>query len=243
MVCLPCAPAALAPVQGSPFPTGSDPVSVAFSPTGALLATANSYDNAVSLFALDEATRRLIRELGSPFATGHTTPRSMAFSPGGMLATTGLPGVTVFSVNEPAGVLTQVSGYPGYPSDPPSLAFQLDSAARRRKLRHRYRLGVLDQPNDVGAEPGCRAAPPGVTPESLACRSGGSKTQTTSTAPSPCSRSSRQPGLRPRSTIRRSPMTGAPSRWRSARAAGCSLRPTPAAVTCRSSRSIRARAP
>ena len=59
-------------VPGSPFPDegGSpSPVSVAFSPGGGLLATANTNDNDVSVFSVG-AGGALTQVSGSPFATG-----------------------------------------------------------------------------------------------------------------------------------------------------------------------------
>ena len=44
-------------VAGSPFATGSGPASVAFSPSGGLLATANSTDGTVSVFSVAAADR------------------------------------------------------------------------------------------------------------------------------------------------------------------------------------------
>ena len=46
------APPAFTQVAGSPFATGRNPVSVAFSPSGGLLATANQHDNTVSVFSV-----------------------------------------------------------------------------------------------------------------------------------------------------------------------------------------------
>ena len=101
-------------VSGSPFATGSGPLSVAFSPGGALLATANRDGNTVSVFSVNSSTGALTQVSGSPFATG-TNPFSVAFSPGGGLlavANVGADTVSVFSVNSSTGALTQVSGSP-----------------------------------------------------------------------------------------------------------------------------------
>lgn len=83
---------ALTPVTGSPFATGSDPASVAFSPGGGLLATANFRSATVSVFAsmatpsvsstVDDAAT------GSGWL-GYETPGSKAFdtvSLGGLVA-------------------------------------------------------------------------------------------------------------------------------------------------------------
>jgi 6-phosphogluconolactonase (cycloisomerase 2 family) len=133
MWCTSCAfaPAALAApvfteVTGSPFTTGTSPVSVAFSPTGGLLATASMIDNSVSVFSV--ASGGALTEVsGSPFGSG-SEPWSVAFSPGGGLlasANEGSNSVSVFSVS-PDGALTPVSGSPfaaGNFSEPVSVAF------------------------------------------------------------------------------------------------------------------------
>ena len=61
-------------------------MSVAFSPSGGLLATANKNVNNVSVFSV-AAGGALTAVTGSPFTTG-SSPASVAFSPsGGLLAT------------------------------------------------------------------------------------------------------------------------------------------------------------
>ena len=106
------APPAFTPVTGSPFATGSFPESVAFSPGGGLLATANHAANTVSVFAVGSGGA-LIQVTGSPFAIGRF-PSSVAFSPGGGLlaiANEGDSTVSVFAVGS-GGALTQVKGSP-----------------------------------------------------------------------------------------------------------------------------------
>ena len=116
---------ALTQVSGSPFVTGRFPTSVAFSPSGRLLATANAGDGTVSVFSV-ASDGALTPVSGSPFATG-SEPASVAFSPSGGLMATANEGdntVSVFSVASD-GVLTQVSGSPfaSGASGPSSLAF------------------------------------------------------------------------------------------------------------------------
>ena len=73
-------------VPDSPFATGSAPETVAFSPGGGLVATANDGDNTVSMFSVGPGGD-LTQVSGSPFLTG-SGPFSVAFSPdGGLLAT------------------------------------------------------------------------------------------------------------------------------------------------------------
>jgi 6-phosphogluconolactonase len=110
---------ALTPVSGSPFATGFDPVSVAFSPRGGLLATgSNGFPTSVSVFSVAQTSGALTAVSGSPFAAGDGPFYSVAFSPGGgLLATAGEapaggPGLSVFSVDQASGALTQVPGSP-----------------------------------------------------------------------------------------------------------------------------------
>jgi len=122
------APSALAfgQVLGSPFASGLGPFSVAFSPDGGLLATANGNGPGVSVFAVNQTTGTLTAVAGSPFTTG-PEPFSVAFSPvGGLLATAnyGDSTVSVFAVNQTTGALTAVSGSPFTTgADPVSVAF------------------------------------------------------------------------------------------------------------------------
>ena len=99
-------------MPGSPFATGTAPGSVAFSPSGALVAVANVNSNTVSVFSVGSGGA-LTQVTGSPFATGDG-PGSVAFSPSGaLLAIANLDDstVSVFSVGS-GGALTQVAGSP-----------------------------------------------------------------------------------------------------------------------------------
>ena len=104
-------------VPGSPFANGfqSAPGSVAFSPSGKLLITANNYDGELGLFSVGPGGR-VTRVPGTPFATGGEFgegPTSVTFSPSGALLATASPGygTEVFSVG-PGGRLTRVAGSP-----------------------------------------------------------------------------------------------------------------------------------
>jgi WD40 repeat protein len=126
------------PATGSPFFAGnprfsSDPAllpfSVAFSPDGRLLATADEI-HAVSVYSVGVAGA-LTPVSGSPFDTNTgtgTSANSVAFSPNGqLLASANSDGtVSIFSVG-PAGTLTQIDGSP-FPagSEPASVAFSAD---------------------------------------------------------------------------------------------------------------------
>jgi 6-phosphogluconolactonase len=111
----------LSAVTGSPFPAGSEPQAVAFSPSGGLLAIANLGDSTVSVFSL--AATGTLNPVGS-FATG-ADPASVAFSPsGGLLATADSGGgtVSVFSVG-PNGGLSPVGSPFMAGFEPNSVAF------------------------------------------------------------------------------------------------------------------------
>ena len=131
-------------VPGSPFATGSVPVSVAFSPGGGLLATANTDDNTVSVFAVGSGGA-LTQVPGSPFATG-SGPESVAFSPdGGLLATANANDntVSVFAVGS-GGALTQVPGSPfATGSAPQSVAFSPDGGLLATANRHDDTVSVF----------------------------------------------------------------------------------------------------
>jgi 6-phosphogluconolactonase len=121
---------ALSPVAGSPFTTGSAPTSVAFSPSGGLLATANLDGDSVSLFSVNETSGAVTPVAGSPVPAGYA-PSTVAFSPsGGLLGTVnaGDSTVSVFSVNQTSGALSPVAGSPfatgsGPATNPYAVAF------------------------------------------------------------------------------------------------------------------------
>ncbi|MFL5824424.1 MAG: beta-propeller fold lactonase family protein [Solirubrobacteraceae bacterium] len=100
-------------IKGSPFVT-SNPTSVAFSPTGSLLAAVNAVKgdatgSAVSVFSVDPVTHRLTPVSGSPFTVGYD-PREVAFRPtGGMLAVTTAGGVELYSIDPSTHALSQVA--------------------------------------------------------------------------------------------------------------------------------------
>lgn len=102
----------LVPVAGSPFRAGGVPSSVAISPSGRLLATANHDDGTVSVFAV-ASSGASTQVAGSPFATG-SDPRSVVFDAAGRLLATANPNgnsVSVFSVSS-HGSLTPVASSP-----------------------------------------------------------------------------------------------------------------------------------
>ncbi len=94
--------------------TGTEPVSVAADPSGSFVFVANSGDDTLSAYAVDEDNGRLTEVAGSPFGTG-MTPASVAVSPSGtfvFVANSGDNTVSVFSVDILTGVLTEVMSSP-----------------------------------------------------------------------------------------------------------------------------------
>ncbi|MBV8997018.1 MAG: beta-propeller fold lactonase family protein [Pseudonocardiales bacterium] len=139
----------LSPVPGSPFATGAKPSSVAFSPSGRLLAVANAYDNTVSVFSVG-AGGTLSPATGSPFATGRN-PVSVAFSPSGLLLAVAHANDNTVSVFSVAGSLT---GRPRGPIAPPSVTITSPAGGAT------YRVG-----QSVATSFGCREGQfgPGLT--------------------------------------------------------------------------------
>ncbi len=112
------------PVSGSPFPVGSTPFSVAFSPDvsgNVFAAVANTVDSNVSVYSVNTTTGAFTQVSGSPFSTG-SGPYSVAFSPDiagnlfAAVANSGDNNVSVYSVNTTTGAFTQVPGSP-FPGD------------------------------------------------------------------------------------------------------------------------------
>jgi 6-phosphogluconolactonase (cycloisomerase 2 family) len=121
----------LSPVPGSPFATGQQPTSVAFSPDGGLVAVPSFIDDEsararVSIYGL-AAQGQLVPVQVAP--TGSHSA-SIAFSAGGLLAVGNLgePGsVSVFSVLS-GGELSEAPGSPTPLEGPQGVAFSPDGA-------------------------------------------------------------------------------------------------------------------
>jgi 6-phosphogluconolactonase len=97
--------------------TASGPVSIAFSPNGKLLATANVDTATVSVFSVDPSTGQLTPVTQSTAANADTgsSPLSVSFSPNGKLLATANYGsgtVSLFSVDPSSGQLTPVTPTP-----------------------------------------------------------------------------------------------------------------------------------
>ena len=125
---------ALTPVTQMPASnadTGTAPYSVAFSPGGGLLATANYDSNTVSVFTVNDTTGALTPVTQSPVSNADTgtAPYSVAFSPAGeLLASANTSGtVSLFTLNDTTGTLTPDPQTPASNADtgtaPYSVAF------------------------------------------------------------------------------------------------------------------------
>ena len=98
---------ALTPV-GSTSQTAASPVSVAFSATGRLLATANKGDDSLSLFSVAQ-TGSLTQVSGSPMPTGTgSVPQAVVFGQGGWLAASSLTtgAIAVFAPAAPSATIS-----------------------------------------------------------------------------------------------------------------------------------------
>lgn len=118
----------VAPLAGSPFSGSGNPYTVAFSPSGKFVATANQ-SGTVSMFSVSVGGA-LTPVAGSPVTMAGTSPsaQSLAFSPDGTLLAVADPSVNavdVLSVSA-SGTLTQVPNSPFHSpagSEPQAVAF------------------------------------------------------------------------------------------------------------------------
>ena len=100
------------PVAGSPFATGGEPSSIAFSPNGNIAAVTNMGSNTVSVYTVNPATGVFTPVAGSPFATGKH-PESITFSPNGNIAAVNNVGsntVNIYEVNQETGEFKPITG-------------------------------------------------------------------------------------------------------------------------------------
>jgi 6-phosphogluconolactonase (cycloisomerase 2 family) len=99
----------LTPVTGSPFQVAAGLNSVAYSPTGALLAGSSSGGGVFDI-PVDPVTGAPSGASGTASVAGAT---SVAFAPGGgLLAVSGTSGLSLFTVNRSTGALTGAAGSP-----------------------------------------------------------------------------------------------------------------------------------
>ncbi len=120
-------------VSGSPFSAGSSPASIAFSPltSGGLFAAVANYLSAgsLSVYSVNGSTGAFTEISGSPFSAG-SNPISVSYSPQvsrklfAAVANFNSSNVSVYSVNESTGALTEVVGSPfSTGSSPVSISF------------------------------------------------------------------------------------------------------------------------
>jgi DNA-binding beta-propeller fold protein YncE len=105
---------ALAPVDGSPFPAGTDPRSVTVDPTGRFAYVANSTSLDVSAYTIDGDTGGLTPVDGSPFPAG-SRPASVTVDPTGQFAyvvNDFANNVSAYVIDGTTGALTPVDGSP-----------------------------------------------------------------------------------------------------------------------------------
>jgi 6-phosphogluconolactonase len=97
-----------------PFGAGNSPVSPVVDPSGRFLYVANSGDNTVSGYFIDQFTGALWPISGSPFAVGKS-PNSVAIDASGLtlyVANTGDGTVSAFAIDPVLGVLSPLGGSP-----------------------------------------------------------------------------------------------------------------------------------
>ena len=108
----------LTSVVGSPFTAGSLPLSVAFSPSGGYLATANAGSTNVSVFAVNQSTGALTQVTGSPFLLGTTTDQVGPGAPavvdpfGKFFYIGNSANLSALSIDASSGALSPVPGSP-----------------------------------------------------------------------------------------------------------------------------------
>src|SRR5579884_2428495 len=83
--------------------------------TGTPVYVSNSSNSSVSFYLIDQTSGALQRGTGSPFATGGSSPDSLAVDPAKkflLISNLSSANISVFSVNSSTGVLTAVAGSP-----------------------------------------------------------------------------------------------------------------------------------
>jgi 6-phosphogluconolactonase (cycloisomerase 2 family) len=112
----------LSPVSGSPFPAGTDPVSLAMTPAGEFLYAADKGSNQVSGYKVGSGTGVLTPTATASFSTG-LNPTWVAIPPEGKfvyVANSGGSSVTAYGINTTNGFLGEVTGSPYSISNTPT---------------------------------------------------------------------------------------------------------------------------
>jgi 6-phosphogluconolactonase (cycloisomerase 2 family) len=109
----------LIPVQGSPFPAGTSPWSIALDPIGRFAYVANRGDDTIGAYAIDRVTGALTPVPGSPFPENPTIkgefPWALAVDPTGKfvyVANYYAANIRGFAIDQNTGALAQVPGSP-----------------------------------------------------------------------------------------------------------------------------------
>jgi 6-phosphogluconolactonase (cycloisomerase 2 family) len=112
----------LNPVSGSPFPAGTDPVSLAVTPGGEFLYAADKTSNQLSGYKVGSGTGVLTPTTTATFSTG-LSPAWVAIPPEGKyvyVANSGGSSITAYGINTTNGFLGEVTGSPYSISNTPS---------------------------------------------------------------------------------------------------------------------------
>jgi 6-phosphogluconolactonase (cycloisomerase 2 family) len=112
----------LSPVSGSPFPAGTNPVSLAITPGGEFLYAANKNSNQLTGYKVGSGTGVLTPTATATFSTG-LNPTWVAIPPEGKyvyVANSGGSSVTAYGINLTNGFLGEVSGSPYSISNTPT---------------------------------------------------------------------------------------------------------------------------
>jgi len=105
---------ALAPVLGSPFAAGSNPVSVSVHPSGRFLYVPNVNGQSVSAYIVDSSSGALVPITGSPFSV-EQGPKFVTLHPSGAFAyvlNLNSNTISAFAVDSTTGALSPVPGSP-----------------------------------------------------------------------------------------------------------------------------------
>jgi 6-phosphogluconolactonase (cycloisomerase 2 family) len=162
---------ALTPVAQSPASNadaGTAPVAVAFSPSGGLLAVANSESSALSIFQVNQATGVLTPVTQTPASNADTGGSTgVAFNAGGaLLAVSNASGsVSLFQVDATTGELTPASNAStgAADSDPFGVAFSPCGGLLSTANQHLDTMSMFTISGDSAATllPGCTSATSG----------------------------------------------------------------------------------
>ncbi len=135
----------LIPVQGSPFPAGTTPWSIALDPMGRFAYVANRGDDTIGAYVIDGVTGTLTPVPGSPFPENPTIkgefPWAVAVDPTGKfvyVANYYAANVRAFAIDQNTGALAQVPGSP-FPAGGIPRGLTVDPAGRFVYVASGYR--------------------------------------------------------------------------------------------------------